>query len=74
MNNVRTIHSPLPAPLFRDCPDCGFTGWSQRAHLSANEFRSFNDQIEHRRPKKTMSSCIAPAQHWYRCMSSTADF
>jgi len=20
MNNVRTTHSPLPAPLFRDCP------------------------------------------------------
>ena len=52
MNNVRTIHSPLPAPLFRDCPDCCFTGWSQRARLSANEFRSFDDQIEHQRLKK----------------------
>jgi CRP/FNR family transcriptional regulator len=52
MNNVRTFHTLLPAPLFRDCPDCGFTGWSQRARLSANEFRSFDDRIEHRRPKK----------------------
>jgi CRP/FNR family transcriptional regulator len=52
MNNLRTIHSPLPAPLFRDCPDCCFTSWSQRARLSANEFRSFDDQIEHQRLKK----------------------
>lgn len=52
MNTVLTIHSPPPAPLFRNCPDCGFTGWSQRARLSANESRIFDDRIEHRRLKK----------------------
>jgi hypothetical protein len=76
MSHEQCAHHPFaPArPAVPGLPGCGFTGWSQRARLSANEFRSFDDQIEHRRLKKTLRSRIAPAPHWYRCMSSTADF
>lgn len=52
MSTLRIVENARPDPLFRDCPDCGFTGWSKRARLSANESRSFGDRIEHRRLKK----------------------
>lgn len=52
MNRKTFTVVPSPAPLSRECPDCGFIDWARRAGLSAAELRRFSDRIEHRRIRK----------------------
>lgn len=52
MNKKRLSVVPTSAPLSRECPDCGFIDWVQRAGLSPDELRRFCDRIEHRRIRK----------------------
>lgn len=52
MNKLHAVTSSPAAPLFLDCPDCGFMAWGRRARLSARETRMFDERIEHGRLKK----------------------
>ncbi len=52
MNKKRLTSVPAPAPLSRECPDCGLIDWAQHAGLSADDLQRFSDRIEHRRIRK----------------------